>query len=799
MFAKHTEIAGNPVPFSPGVQNEDGQPFGGGTLPESATVSFDPTFGTVAEDNPGTTPIVVVLSISDENGGDGLDDAVSGTVVVNTGDPTDVTFTGTFDVPVGTADGATRTIDVSPVDDDVYEGDRVLTFGFGDLVNTSASGSFELAITEDEPVPSSALILTGVIEGDRAGGAPKAVEIYVVDDVADLSVYGLGTANNGGGSDGVEFTFPADAASAGDFLYVATEATEFAAFFGFAPDYTDGNATAVSGDDVVELFLNGAPVDVFGDVNTDGSGEPWEYTNGWAYRESGTGPDGASFTLGHWAFSGTGALTGVETNDAAATPFPVGSYDRSGAEVFDGPGWRLLAAPGGGVTVADLADVNLVQGVTGEYPAASDTLFLDYGGGGTGTYGAATSASDDVPAGKGFLWYWYDEAFGPFDEGTSQSRELSGFTLPLIGTEQTADVTVTRTRNDGDNFYMLGNPFQQAFDVAGISSSNTTLSASFLVYDPELGLGSTGLTSGGYIEVTDGDLIAVWQGVFAQVTAYSTAGDPSFTYAAASRSPSATPVIYAREAPRPTTVALMLTGEGTGADGAPVPVVDAVTKARFRDGATPAFDRYDLSELAPPNAASALLAFSAERDGEPTRLGIHSLPATLSGPVVLPVEFSTSAAGTFDVAGELVSVPEGWTASLRDLQTGSIADLTAGETLAFSADAPTVWASRFELVVSPGASVAGESEADGFALGLATPNPAAASAALALRVGAPQRVTATVYDALGRAVQTAFTGDVAPSTGVTITVDTAALAPSTYLVRVEGETFAQSRRLTVVR
>ncbi len=46
----------------------------------------------------------------------------------------------------------------------------------------------------------SDLIITGVVDGPLTGGIPKAVEFFVVNNVADLSIYGFGSANNGGGS-----------------------------------------------------------------------------------------------------------------------------------------------------------------------------------------------------------------------------------------------------------------------------------------------------------------------------------------------------------------------------------------------------------------------------------------------------------------------------------------------------------------------------------------------------------------------------------------------------------------------
>ena len=173
---------------------------------------------------------------------------------------------------------------------------------------------------------ASDLIITGVIDGPLTGGIPKAVELIACADIADLSIYGVGCANNGGGTDGEEFTFPADSAVEGQFIYVATEAPQFTVFFGFAPDYTDGSAPNINGDDAIELFMNGSVVDVFGDINVDGTGEPWDHLDGWTYRVDETGPDGTTFVLANWYFSGINALDGETTNATAAVPFPLGTF-----------------------------------------------------------------------------------------------------------------------------------------------------------------------------------------------------------------------------------------------------------------------------------------------------------------------------------------------------------------------------------------------------------------------------------------------------------------------------------------
>ena len=66
------------------------------------------------------------------------------------------------------------------------------------------------------------LVITGVVDGPLPGGLPKSIELYVANDIPDLSVYGVGSANNGNPSTGPEFTFPAVAATAGDFIYLAS-------------------------------------------------------------------------------------------------------------------------------------------------------------------------------------------------------------------------------------------------------------------------------------------------------------------------------------------------------------------------------------------------------------------------------------------------------------------------------------------------------------------------------------------------------------------------------------------------
>lgn len=198
--------------------------------------------------------------------------------------------------------------------------------------NPSCALTISNLFTAPEPCSSSGggtlacpLLMTGIIDGPLTGGVPKAVELYVIENIPNLSLYGLGSANNGGGSDGQEFTFPAVSVAAGTYIYVASDSLGFADFFGFAPDYISG-AVAVNGDDAIEIFCEGSVSDIFGDITyASATGLPWLYMDGWAYRNDCATPT-ATFDAADWTYSGQNALDFQTTNATATLPFPIGTY-----------------------------------------------------------------------------------------------------------------------------------------------------------------------------------------------------------------------------------------------------------------------------------------------------------------------------------------------------------------------------------------------------------------------------------------------------------------------------------------
>ena len=173
---------------------------------------------------------------------------------------------------------------------------------------------------------SGNLIITGIYDGPLSGGLPKGIELYTINNIADLSTYKLGLAANGGAIS-TTYTFPSVSKSTGDYIYVATEAIEFANWFGMAPTYTSGVAN-INGDDVIELFLNNTVIDVYGVLGEDGTGMVWEYMDGWAYSMDNRSAN-PTFNSSQWTYSGPNVWDNdaSNTNATSSPPFPVGTFN----------------------------------------------------------------------------------------------------------------------------------------------------------------------------------------------------------------------------------------------------------------------------------------------------------------------------------------------------------------------------------------------------------------------------------------------------------------------------------------
>lgn len=224
---------------------------------------------------------------------------------------------------------ATQTVTISVVDDSEIEQTESLILKLSAPTNgaTIVNASFTLNITDNDTPSAGSLLISGVFDAQPGAAGAKGVELKALQAIPDLSIYGIGSASNGGGTDGQEITLPAGTLAAGECIYIAADSALFAAYFGIN-SIANGAGASINGDDAIELFENGVVIDVFGDISyTAGSGPtlPWNYLDGWAYRKDGTGPDGSLFNLNNWTIAAN-ALNGGTNNTSAPNPFPVCDY-----------------------------------------------------------------------------------------------------------------------------------------------------------------------------------------------------------------------------------------------------------------------------------------------------------------------------------------------------------------------------------------------------------------------------------------------------------------------------------------
>ena len=170
------------------------------------------------------------------------------------------------------------------------------------------------------------LELLGVLDLDlpTGGSTGKAIHVRALQNISDLSIYGIGIANNGGGTDGQEYTFPSISLNSGEDIIVCRDTVAISSYFmGCIPFnlvILDNQAVITqNGDDAIELFENGVVIETFGDINVDGTGEPWEYKDSWAYKDS---SGSVTFNGLNWAIGGVDCTDGSTTSISSNCPYP---------------------------------------------------------------------------------------------------------------------------------------------------------------------------------------------------------------------------------------------------------------------------------------------------------------------------------------------------------------------------------------------------------------------------------------------------------------------------------------------
>ncbi|MFP4229340.1 MAG: lamin tail domain-containing protein [Salinivenus sp.] len=368
------------------------------------------------------------------------------------------------------------------------------------------------------------------------------------------------------------------------------------------------------------------------------------------------------------------------TQDGSGSGDP-GSPGRNGtgqalqptAEVTSGAGWRMLAAPMGGVNADTLAAVSLVQGVDGHFPNATPNLYQWPGGpddSSTDWTVPSSRTTDLTSNGQGFIWYVFDTAETP-------QTDPPPFTIGLPGTPRTSDVT---TGSLDEGFHLLGNPYAQSFDLSGLDLGDQNFQTTAQLWDPSEGTYETVTQSS-----TSDDLLGPYQGFFVECVSDNNCAGNTLTFSESGRR--ADPAeIQNQETEAPPRIEFRLVGR----DAAGTTLTrDEALLLHAPEGGTTGWDVHDASKLTPLSDRYATAAFQDTANGEMRLQSVASVPPTLPEegvdlPLSLQVQDADSV-DTFELEWHTWEhVPDQWGLTLHDTVTDSTVNLRRDTSYAFS-------------------------------------------------------------------------------------------------------------------
>jgi hypothetical protein len=486
---------------------------------------------------------------------------------------------------------------------------------------------------------------------------------------------------------------------------------------------------------------------------------------------------GQSFTLlsnasgtAYVVNNGTAAVSGAATVQRYITP-----------NLNPGPGYRHYSTPVSGNTVADFATSGFAPTVN---PA----------------YNSSATPPTTVPFPT---VYFYDQSrlgltntSPEFDKGFASPNSLadpliptSGYTVNIPGTEL---VDFVGTLNNGSysrvglvrgpqataGYQLLGNPYPGAINYDVVRASSTGIENALYVFK------SNGQYTGTYTSYVNGasantgtNILPVAQGFFVRVATGQTAA-VNFTNAARLNAPDNTLFQRTTADPRPR-LALTLRNAA----------VANQTVVYFEQGATAGFDTgFDAHYLPATHGLDLATDISTEA------LSINGLPA-LTSPTTVALHLHAPVAGTYTLAvDELLNLPAGYHAYLRDALTGTYTDLATTPSVPLTlapTDAPT---GRYAVVFGTAQPLAAASAATAQLVSL-YPNPAHGTVQLllpqALRTGTATPVA--LVDNLGRTVLTRQLS----ATADALELPLGALAPGIYSVQAQTNAGVVAKRLVV--
>src|SRR5690554_7581730 len=244
-------------------------------------------------------------------------------------------------------------------------------------------------------------IITSIVDGDCSGGNPRVIEIFAQGSV-DFTQYSIQLQSNGG-SWGTLLDLTSLGTITDEFVYVHKGGGSLAAEFPSVTNTLDAGTSSVAnfnGDDGIRIIItaNSTVIDQYGEDAVDGTGEVWEYQDGYAKRKNNTGPD-AGFNPLNWDYF-NGALDQLCNTTTYEVITNVGSYTfAAGPTIMTSASTvsgflQFLGNPSAEQTV-DVSGMNLTDDATVTVNSGDYEISLTSGG----TFGASVT----IPQSSGVI------------------------------------------------------------------------------------------------------------------------------------------------------------------------------------------------------------------------------------------------------------------------------------------------------------------------------------------------------------------------------------------------------------
>lgn len=202
------------------------------------------------------------------------------------------------------------------------------------------------------------LIISEVVDGTRAGGNPKFVEITNTG-ASDFTFAGGGIINQSNASTdlNIDVDLTGVTIPAGDSYVIQSSSndgqTVFEDTYGFPADlytpafFSNGDdryilATADDGLGVATVLA-----DIYGEIDVDGTGTAWEFTDGYAFRNPTVlSGNGGVFDISEWTVGGVNSLEDPGFDDAAEVVLILANTTPGTHTIIPEPTAGLLALVG---------------------------------------------------------------------------------------------------------------------------------------------------------------------------------------------------------------------------------------------------------------------------------------------------------------------------------------------------------------------------------------------------------------------------------------------------------------------